>query len=68
MKEHHSLIVDFSGISSPPDLVTQEMLGFNVTYSEGPGTVEGASGVRGWAWGGCGKAPRQATLAVGDIT
>ena len=43
MKDHHRLMVDFSGISSPPDFVAQEMLGFNVMYSEGPGTVEGAS-------------------------
>ena len=43
--------------------MAQEMLGFNVTYGEGPGTVDGALAVRGWVWvvvklvdrGVCGK-------------
>ena len=32
---------------------------FQSPVREGRGTVEGASGVREWVWGGCGKAPRQ---------
>ena len=46
---------------------------FQSPVREGRGTVEGASGVREWVWGGCGKALRQGglfltALAVGDTS